>query len=1199
MTSSFQNPQHEEKLLVNVGGAFLVEKWEARAIDLASHLLSETKKKMRGHALRHQGEMFRLMGDFMGKHFIMATVDQCFRSRHPIKVFDHLHYLIRLFGPPKSLSPWRYFQFLLFKGLGARGVNTCLPLLRNSLRKLLFPLIRFGSEREIQKLLKKTHREGGIVSLCRLGGEVVGESGVDIRMKQYEEDLKNPFIQRTIVPISTLYSRSHSCPCDCALEKIVTRLSTLYRIADRYSKMVFIDVERYRDLFLAKEVFKKTLDTPECHSCRAGIVLPAHFPESYIIQREITQWAMARKRRGGKEVMIRLVKGENQSLERCDASLHHWPQPCISHQVENDANYKRMLLYGTLPQHVESVHLSVATHNLFDLAFATVVCEELHITSFVSFEVSEGLTSYVERLVQTWKKSQVTILYSVISTEKFSHVIPHLMRRFCEWTHEKYFVSSPSHLSVRSGVWKEQASLFSQSCCQIERYREDFRSLQDRWEEPQHLKETDPFENEPDTCFFLPHHQTWVESTLRRRKENETVTIPLVIGGQEIFHPLHEGRGVDPADPEKQAYTYTVALSEDKELAVTVAKKYESDWASLPLSSRLQRLINVCRELRLARSHLIEKMVTDCGKPVQEADLEISDAIDLGEFYWRSMRQLAHYQDICWTPKGTLLVLSSWDFPLSTPAGSLFSALVTGNCVIFSPAVEVILIGWELAKIFWKGGVPKEALQFVVDADRVEWVGDPRLNGAFFSGPRAIAKQILNHRPDLDLLAETGGKNSMIITAMADQTLAIKDLVHSAFSYNGQKCSSVSLAIVEGEVYDDLHFRNQLIDAVKSLKVGPARGLASEITPLLRSPSPDLYRGLTQLDPGESWLLRPKQVEGFSNLWTPGIRWDVKKGGFAHLTELFAPVLGVMRADDLEHAIRLANATPYGLTAGLHSLDQREQEKWHRSMSSGNYYVNRPSVGAKVQRQPFGGCKSSHVGFIAKTGGDHYLVQLMHAQQVDMPKEKFPVSDWVNRLTRSFEKITLSAEHLGIWYASTASYAFFWNQLKRNRDHAKLIGEDNFVYSLPCKKMVFRIDARDQPIDFLRVFAAALTVEAKIEVSWTRETAQRFKQIDWASLLPLFTLKEEEEAVFIKRVRAGHFRRVRVLHTPSDELMRGAAHSLCFIARAPVLMNGRIELLHYLVETSLSIRYQRYGNLGLREGELRKPLAVRERRGSA
>ncbi len=343
------------------------------------------------------------------------------------------------------------------------------------------------------------------------------------------------------------------------------------------------------------------------------------------------------------------------------------------------------------------------------------------------------------------------------------------------------------------------------------------------------------------------------------------------------------------------------------------------------------------------------------------------------------------------------------------------------------------------------------------------------------------------------------------------------------------------------------------------------------------------------MEEGEEWLLEPKQDPDNPNLWSPGIKLGVRPGGFTHMTELFGPVLGILRADSLRHAISLANMVPYGLTSGLQSLDEREQTVWTEEIEAGNLYINRAITGAIVRRQPFGGCKASSIGGGSKAGGPNYLRELMKAKQVGLPQEKHPVNEWVNSLTAFLDKIELSAEQLGLWTASVANYAYWWRRLHQDRDPTKIVGQDNFFRYIPRKRIALRLEPRSNPLDALRVCAAALTCGAQMEISCSQETIKK-PEFNWLELVPVLRVTEENETTFLERVRAGAIERIRLLEAPSKQLLEAAAHSATYIVHDPVLANGRLELLHYTREVSLSFDYHRYGNLGLREGELRKPI---------
>jgi RHH-type proline utilization regulon transcriptional repressor/proline dehydrogenase/delta 1-pyrroline-5-carboxylate dehydrogenase len=412
---------------------------------------------------------------------------------------------------------------------------------------------------------------------------------------------------------------------------------------------------------------------------------------------------------------------------------------------------------------------------------------------------------------------------------------------------------------------------------------------------------------------------------------------------------------------------------------------------------------------------------------------------------------------------------------------------------------------------------------------------------------------------------------------MSDRDQAIKDLVRSAFGHNGQKCSAASLAICEAEVYDDPTFRRQLQDAVASLPAGSAWDAMSAVTPLSQPPSEKLQRALEQLEPGESWLLQPKALA--ERLWSPGIKSGVQPGSFFHQTECFGPVLGLMRAEDLAEAIELANGTPFGLTGGIHTLDEREIALYKEQIEVGNLYVNRHITGAIVQRQPFGGWKRSNVGSSAKAGGPNYVLQLGVWHEEGMPRllaEPAPaVAERLEQALRQFK----DEEEQAVLRISAGSYAWAWQtHFGREHDPSQLLGEVNLFRYRPFPRLLLRIDEQSTPLAVAQVVLAAATCGVALEISVFSATGW-----GWLNELGLALAEkemiEEDEAGLIARLADTSGERLRLLAAPSTPLRQAANRALVHLIEAPVLMNGRLELRHYLREQAISQTVHRYGNL--------------------
>lgn len=1156
-----------------------------RAIALAEVMFAEARRIQTRVEKSWEKQLARMMRDPVGKVFTTAITDQCFRSQNPERAADQLAYLIDKYGIPRYLSFTKRMGLRLFKFFRKLLAPFLVPLAVKFLRRETATVILPGEEAELIKHIAKRRSEDVRVNLNHLGEAILGEEEAQRRLNVYLDDLSKPHIECISVKISTIYSQINLLDWEGTLNILADRLRQLYRAAnnnlfirpDGHSvpKFVNLDMEEYRDLALTVALFCKVLDDPEFIHTSAGIVLQSYLPDAFLMQQKLTVWAIQRQAQGGAPIKIRIVKGANLAMEQLEASLRCWSQAPFVSKADTDANYKRMVDYGCARGHAQAVHLGIASHNLFDIAYALLLRSYHSVEQEVCFEMLEGMADNMRRVVQ--QLSGDMLLYCpAAKKEEFQNAVAYLMRRLDENTAPDNFLRHAFELTPGSDVWKQQAELFANACRAAEEVAYLPRRFQDRFSAPSSSPDTGVFHNEPDTDWALPQNRKWVDQILQQWKTRRIEPIPLVIGGKEITAADSMGVGEDPSDPGNPRYGYTLANWQQVDEALESAKKIEWEWSSTSVEERCRLLVNVAQGLRLHRDLLIGAMVLDTGKTVAEADIEISEAIDFADYYKNSLKEWSSLADIAWEAKGSVLIAPPWNFPCSIPAGGILAALAAGNCVLFKPPQESVLVGWELAKIFWEAGISKSVLQFIVCEDEPigsQLVQDPRVSAVVLTGATATAKRLLQLRPNLDLIAETGGKNIMVVTALSDRDLAIKDLLQSAFGFAGQKCSACSIAVLEAEVYDDPHFRQQLRDAALSLKVASPWDLSARVNPLIRTPGETLQRGLSSLDEGEEWLVEPKANPQNPLLWSPGIKLGVKPESFTFQNELFGPVLALVRAENFADALKMINSTDYGLTAGIHSLDDREQKAWLAKVEAGNCYINRTMTGAIVQRQPFGGCKDSGFGRGAKAGGPNYLTQLMLAEQIALPREREATGKKVSALSKTLQGHRLTKVQDELWQASVGSYAFYWKHyFSKWQDPNPVIGQDNLFGYKPHPQVVFRVQEGDSLCDIYRVVAAALTCGAPIEVSSEKDL-----------VLPGVSVHKESEEVFITRVKEGQIQRIRLLQDPSEVLQKALANAACHVNLAPVLANGRLELLHYLREVAISRDYHRYGNLGERE----------------
>ncbi len=1173
--------------------SFSEEERSQNAIKLAGCMLCEAKRIQTAKERSLQGQLARMMHDPVGKSFTTSMTDQCFRSSYSPRIADQLTYLIKKFGVPHFLSPIKKMGLVIFKWLGKPFAFISVPLVRMMLRGETSTVILPGEPSKMSSHMKKRRAEGVRINLNHLGEAILGEEESLHRLSIYLNDLANPEIEYISIKISTIYSQINLLGKEMTLGILSDRLKQLYRAAkthkytkkngEQVSKFVNLDMEEYRDLNLTVELFRLVLDDPEFHDCSAGIVLQSYIPDSFNIQKELTAWAMARVAKGGAPIKIRIVKGANLAMEQVEASMRGWEQAPYAIKSDVDANFKRMLLYGCQPQHAQAVNLGIASHNLFDVAYTLLLRAEKKLEKFVCFEMLEGMADHIRRTVQ--QLSGDMLLYCPTATqEEFQNAVAYLVRRLDENTAPENFLRHAFDMVPGSKDWQSQAALFSKACSNINDVSDSPRRKQNRLLPPK--KETNAsFKNEADTDWTLPANLQWAENIIINEKSHTyPETIPLVLGSCVISDTTQYGTGEDPSYPGKKLYKYALAGEPELEIAMQTALIGFKQWSEIPLRSRLSLFDEAAHLMRFHRGDLIGAMIADTGKTIPEGDVEVSEAIDFIDYYKHNIQEWIDTKGIECKPKGVVLVAPPWNFPCSIPTGGIMAALAAGNAVIFKPAPESILVGWRLVNILWQAGISKEALQFFCCPDEPignKLIQDNRINAVILTGATSTAKHLRKLRPALHLLAETGGKNALIVTRMADRDLAVKDLVQSAFGHAGQKCSACSLAIVEKEVYDDPQFRKQLRDAAASLMVGSPWDPSSKVNPLVRVPNADLLRALTQLDKGEEWLLKPQPHPTNPNLWSPGIKLGVKIGSFTQRTELFGPVLGIMCAKDLEEAISMANATSYGLTAGIHTLDEREQNIWISKIIAGNCYINRGITGAVVLRQPFGGCKESCMGGGAKAGGPNYLLQLMDVKDTGLPNEREPLSDHVDSFHRLVVQQDWTEADLERWTVSLGNYAFYYKHyFSKRHDPSMVLGQHNFLYYVPQFPQVIRIQDHDSPIDALRAIAAALTCSAPFEISISKKKRSIIPNGSWNEQEQKINIIEENDEELIKRLHSESIKYMRFLSPPSASVEQALADVSCHTNRAPVQSNGRLELLNNLREVSLSIDYHRYGYLG-------------------
>ncbi|MBR8725921.1 bifunctional proline dehydrogenase/L-glutamate gamma-semialdehyde dehydrogenase [Bacteroides pyogenes] len=1092
------------------------------------------------------------------KKFLVKMLDESSQIRDRKVLARRIKTLIDRYGVPRFLNRWDTFLFKMYQAFGHHFDFIAIPIIKRRLRSDTSKVIIDEARPQLTEHLAARFKEKIGQNVNLLGEVVLGNAEADHRYHHYLEALEAPDINYISVKISGIYAQTHALNYEESFPELISRMSALYQKAIdfpytdeegvRRHKFINLDMEEYKDAHLTLRLFKAVLSLPQFKNYSAGIVVQAYLPDAYDFQTELLEFAKARVEAGGAPVKMRLVKGANLEMETVVSSLRGWPNPIRPSKTEVDANYLHLLERALLPENARALHLGVASHNLFSIAYAHLLAQRNGTARYMTFEMLEGMANHLWR-AQSMLGNRVILYTPVVKDEHFLNAVSYLVRRMDENTAPDNFLTHSFNLKPGTKEWDFLAKQFEDAYAMKDSLTHVSPRTQNRNKPYTPVPPSDTMKNEPDTDFDLVQNQEWVRRIFAKWKkspEDKPEIIPLQIGADTVVCEKRHRYFDRCQNDEVCVCEMSQADSRQVEEIVRIAESDPAGWRQTTLEERHRIMYDAANRLAEMRGDLIGCMCAVTGKTVLEGDVEVSEAVDYARFYTTAMKEFAALEGVEMKPKGTILVISPWNFPCAIPVGGVSAALSGGNTVILKPATVAAPVAWMFAKAFWDAGVPKEALQVIItDREALnKLTSSPAVKHIILTGGTDTAQRIAGTAPSTPLSAETGGKNAIILTASGDRDHAIMNIVASAFGNAGQKCSACSLLLVERSVYESENFRSKLKDAATSLKTGSVWNAGNIVGPMITDRNEKLLHAF-MLDRGESWLVPPRFIDEKKYILAPTVKWGVRPENFSFRTELFGPLLSVACIDSLQEGIELVNGLDYGLTSGLQSLDESEQKQWKNSIQAGNLYINRGITGAIVNRQPFGGMKLSAFGGGVKAGGPNYCACFV-----------------------TFADKPDSATGYRESYAQA-----YRNEFSRTRDINKLYGEQNLFRYLPLKSMVLRLFPEDRNEEAEMIALAANTCGTPLTISFDPND-DRTEALRTTGC----TLRKESAEEFLKAMP--EYERIRTCspNIPRSMYERAAETNL-YIATAPPVKEGRVELIHYIREQSISFEYHRYGSI--------------------
>ena len=853
---------------------------------------------------------------------------------------------------------------------------------------LLANLVRFGVKKMARRFiagenmqqaevsLAKLHASGRDATLDPLGELVVSEQEADkycqevlhlihgFSTKSGETNKAGIYKAHVSLKVSALSSDFKPEAENYVYQRTASRLKKILLAAKERQVFINIDAEHYSYRDLIFNICRRVLlSTPQLKDfAGVGMVIQAYLRDATRSFEQILQLAKQRKL----TMPVRLVKGAYWDAETVEAHAHGFDAPQFLNKEETDLNFRQLII--SIFKQWPHLQLCLASHNFSDHCYAVCIKNRhyphlppiehqcLHMT-YEALSVGMGQLGWVVRnyipvgnllvgmayLVRRIMEnsSQVGVLQIMLSHKKKEGLEDPLLK------HQK---------NITEGVLQRDQTVYPSA----------------------------KFHHAGPVRLYLEEHKKWVDYALTLGEKKLGDEYKNTLNGDILSV-------TSPSDPTCVVGKIRLATLKDAEDAVAKSLKAHKEWDSC-WKSRAGALIKASEIMLFRRLQLAVLMCHEGGKTMQEALVDVDEAIDFLNFYAREEEKLQR-QSHAPSSRGVAAVISPWNFPLAIPCGMTASSLAAGNTVILKSAKQTPLITQEMVDIFHLAGVPRDVLIHLPGDGRVvgEYlVSHSQVAAVIFTGSKAVGMRIAHlagkrivknpygHFAPVKIITEMGGKNAIIVTANAEPDETVTGILHSAFSHAGQKCSACSRVLVDNRIKDYLVRR--LMQACQDLKVGKAFDYSTFINPIISER--EKKRLLAEVEEakreaqeygGKVWYQPPNDYPGHCLgpvLIELPLKRAVHRESFA-MRELFGPVLHIMGFDNFNEALEAFNKTEYALTGGIFSQSQDDIDELSSHMECGNIYINRNITGARVAVEPFGGFKLSGTG--PKAGGESYL----------------------------------------------------------------------------------------------------------------------------------------------------------------------------------------------------------------------------------
>lgn len=1139
------------------------------AADMASELQAAALKCLNSDERTLLAALSRLVSEKRNRLFIRALCSRVFHSSDLTTQSAQLRQLIAQYdGIPNLFSTMGKLRLkaaaMAAGSMQAAAMKEVRRVFKSTFGELTLPPELDKINRKIKSLTK----EGLVPVINPLGPDVYGKKSAEKYMRNLEsilskqQDAGVEIQPWRLCPMLSVYAPEQGAQ---ALASDFKKLLSLAQGAGQppasgKKKRLYIRAGNCLTLPIVIEALKLSLAPKEYNTADVILELPAYLSSSQNQLAELIRWSKARCAKNAAPLKVALLKGARLAEEQNLAyTLDSEDELCRS-KLETDTRFKQ-LIHQAFKDGKDSIVPLVGTHNYFDLSYALLDWARCGHSGLPALMLQAGLGNHTGRMLAR-KGADVTLSISALAEGGDSEF-------------EVFLLTLLNDLSRPDGILTSGYSVAPDSMGWGRMRKQFLASMSGREDAGRATRQTGTFPSSSLHCIKDRSHIDALYHEAREEHERKQDTLPLLVNGKPYDSPftcIHRSLTV----PGLAEYRFTVVdyeaidLIMQQALNATIAEP-------LPYEERCQMVLRLASELEKQREKLAGIMARDAGFTMQDADIELRNAIDYCRYYVDNSDLDGLQDGTQATALGVVTVIPSAAHPVEEAIGGIAAAWITGNVVVYKPSMHSTLLGYRLVEMLRGLGFSEPRLQFVPCMDNQ--MASKLMND------RRVAASISSISEEALVRTGTAAGNRRLLSAMAGQTVvylapqcdwrqAVRDIPAAAFARSGQDASCPRIIAIHASLYDNQHFMNALKDAVSTCTAQPGWVPGAQLGPLAHALSPEALQALSGQELEGAWLVQPHPAEIASLLWTPGVRSSViTKGNFLSKAHEL-PILSLIRVPDTVQAAKLQNKLSRGQAAIIYTLNRDELALWRKHIIAGNIGINCCPKG-QPGRIPYGGWGASSWGSVPKAGGPNFLLALSKWSETGRPQKRgnqrnMPFAPWESLSPKpspdDFTRLTAAADSISYWWEQEFGCAHLLDPKP---------GETTELVYRPVP-LCLRLEKQGSDIDLSIMLMAALRAGCDVQVSCDEARPWMLRV-----LAPLGVILREEsrgayEARFAELALNGVH--VRDIAATPETLNLAAEHRLP-VCTADVVANGRIELLNCLREQVITHRTARNGCL--------------------